>query len=157
MSIKTQIHVEAVNAANDYANKLRDQLIPQFEPLVGKKILKVGGMLLEKYADIGKGLPYTPSLHVYKNSNDYALSWNVKVCKTAPHENTHRSNYCCYHETTVYIGELNGHILEKVCPQPNYRTDYTLEEVLANREAYKAAEKAMRDAQAKLHPFGEYD
>lgn len=61
-----------------------------------------------------------------------------------------------YHEVTVYVGTLDGGVLKDITPA-NFRTDYTPEEVEANRERYKAAKKAADEAQFYLYPFGEYD
>lgn len=142
--------VKAVNAANRKAGEIYDTLAIRFAPYVGCKIEKADGGLLAK---IVKGLPefpYSNGLHVYKYASNYSLVWMVKTCEVC-------DGTACYHETGVYIGEMRDGVLLKLCNRPELRSDYTVEEVVANREAYEAAKKVADDAQGKLHPFGEYD
>jgi hypothetical protein len=142
--------VKAVNAANAKALEVYDTLAIRFAPYVGSKIEKADGGLVAK---VVKGLPefpYSNNLHVYKYASNYSLVWMVKVCEQC-------DGNAYYHEAGVYIGEMRDGVLLKLCNRPELRTDYTVSEIVANREAYEAAQKIADDAKGKLHPFGEYD
>jgi hypothetical protein len=141
--------VKAVNTANAKAGEVYDQLAAIFAPYVGCKIEKADGGLLAKVA---KALPefVGNGLHVYKYASNFSLVWMVKTCEVC-------DGTACYHEAGVYVGEMRDGVLLKLCNRPELRSDYTVEEVVANREAYEAAKKIADDVQGKLHPFGEYD
>ena len=144
--------VKAVNAANDYANKLYPQLVAIFEPLVGEQVLKADGTLLAKYQKLLPDFPSSNGLHVYKHSSDYSLAWCVKTCEQVEDHCT-----CVYHEVTVYIGSLSGKTLKEIDRPFEGKTDYTVADVQAARERYKEAKKAADEAKSALFPFGEYD
>jgi hypothetical protein len=144
--------VRAINKANAYAIELYGQLAAVFAPLVGKEIQKNGGDLLAKVAKLMPVLPNRHDLMVYYHRSNFSLGWTVKTCEMI--EGTHT---CTYHETTVYIGELDGHTLTKLCDPFTARTDYSEAEVRANRKAYEDAKKIADDLHSKLYPFGEYD
>ena len=61
-----------------------------------------------------------------------------------------------YREVSVYVGELSGDVLAKLCDRPNHRSDHSAAEVKAIREEVKLAQKALDAAKSKLYPFGEY-
>jgi len=145
--------VEAVNKANEYAAKLHTQLTGVFNDLVGKKVLKADGIVLEKYKKVMPELPNTPGLRVYARPDKarYSLAWNVNVY-------VFHDRGSSYHETTVYVGSLKDGVLTELTPfGEGYRTDYTAEEVRKLRETYKEAKKASDEAYSKLYYFGEYD
>lgn len=63
----------------------------------------------------------------------------------------------CY-ELGVYVGEIHGGFLIKLCDAPTYlRADFDAAVVLSLREAHKMAKKAAAEAETALFPFGEYD
>ena len=94
----------------------------------------------------------TPALMIYKHTSplNYSLVWMVKTS-----EQVQGQEFCVYQEVSVYIGELRDGVLTAVCPSPNLRHDYTVEEVEKKRKAVKAAQKTLDDARAKLYPFGD--
>jgi hypothetical protein len=147
---KLEARIKAVNAANAYAMELYDTLSAVFAPLVGSKIEKVDGDLLARIKSQVPALPCTPALHVYRDRSPYSLRYVVKTCEV------HQGS-AYYHEASVYVGDMRDGVLTKLCDRPDYRTDYTSAEVVANRAAYEAARKVYEDARSALHPFGEYD
>ena len=150
-SEKLELRVAAVNAAHAYANELYTKLAPIFEQFVNQKVKKADGDLLEK---IKKLLPVFPSdshVHVQRNSSVYSLSWSVRVT-TWNNGNVHKS-----HEATAYIADLSNGILTRIYNAPELRTNYSVEQVQAAREAYEVAKKAADQAQSDLFPFGEWD
>lgn len=149
---KLAAKVRAVNAANAYGLRLYEELAPIFRPLVGAQILKVDGQLLGKYAKLMPKLPCEPRIHVYRRITDYSLAWTVKTCESYPN-----GDGCFYHETTIYMGELEGQTLKKLSEPQELKTDYRAEPVEIARAKYRLAEQAYRDAQSALFPFGEYD
>jgi hypothetical protein len=159
MSDSTKIldaRIKAVNAANDYANGLFDELSPIFAKLVGQKVFKIDGEWLEKHKSILPVFAKTwndVSIHVYRASSRYSLGWTVKACA-----NIDGGCGCVYHETSVYIANIDGQNLSSMYDKPNqHKTDYTAEDVTAKRETYKRLKKLADEAQSALHPFGEYD
>jgi hypothetical protein len=144
--------VKARNNANAEANRLYEVLAAIFAPLVGQKILKVDGQLLAKYAGLLPEFPSTNTLHVYRHSSDYSLAWCAKTCEFIP------PHGCCYEEAMVYVADLSGTSLaETLCGNPEYRTDYTVEELVELRRIFKEKEKEFQTARSNLHPFGEHD
>lgn len=152
--------VSAVNRANAEANRLQPLFIDAFQPFVGKKILTHDG-LAQKPKQIVDSLlaPYnkqdgykTPS--VYRDPSNYSLRFTVKTCDS-------RGDACAYHEASFYVGDLDGYNLKNVFSEPKdriaLRTDYTVEEVRQLRKNLDDAEKAYRETQSKLSPFGRYD
>lgn len=149
MSKDLEAKVKAVNRANEYANKWYRILRPIFEPLVGTKILTVNGSLTNKVEKLMPELPC--GVHVYKCPSDYRLTWNVQTCESIPPYG------CCYHETPVTIGNLDGQILKEIVDFKDCRTDYSAAEVERLRAEYKKAKEAADEALYALFPFGEYD
>jgi hypothetical protein len=119
-----------------------------FRPLVGKQVCKANGLLAKVNALLPK-LENTPSLMIYRYSSPYSLVWVVKACEQEG------DDVCEYREVSVYIGELNGLVLEKIFDCPDLRDDYSVAEIKAAREEVKAAQKVLDEAKAKLNPFGE--
>ena len=155
LEAKLAAKVKAVNRAHAYVPELYGNLVEVFRPYVGQKIIKADGSLLAK---INSQLPVLPlmghALSVYRHRSDYSLAWTIKTCEST-------GDYgCLYYEATVYVGDLIGGVLSQLADAPlpvNYRTDYTVEEIAANREAVKVAEQAYNDAKGKLYIFGEYE
>jgi hypothetical protein len=151
--------VRAVNAANKIANELYLLLKTNFEPLLGKPILKQDGSLLAKYDHLKPAHDFMRGENagqvIYRLSSKYSLAWCVKTC-----EQIEGTCTCLYHEVVVYVGDLTGTVLAKMSnPQHDHkrRTDYTAEEIIGLREKYEAAKKVADDAQSALYPFGEHD
>jgi len=148
-----ETRIRAVNAANDFANKLHPRLIAVFGDFVNEKIEKVNGDLLQK---VQKGiellnLPNTNKLSVYRNRSNYSLSYVVKTCEVA-------DGRAHYHETVVQVGEMSNGVLTQLNMNPYvYKTDYTAAQIQVAREQYAIAKRYADDAHGKLHPFGEYD
>lgn len=67
--------VKSVNQAHKYANELRPILTELFRPLVGEKVEKADGQLLEKVKKLLPAFPCTPQLNVYKLASSYSLAW----------------------------------------------------------------------------------
>jgi len=142
--------VNAINLANTLAMEVYKQLAPIFEPLVGTQIEKVTGGLFQKIKNILPEFQYSTKVQITRHVSNYSLAWNVRVCESAGDE-------VIYYDTMVYIGELRNCVLEKITPPYTHRTDYTVEEVQAKRQALKEADKALDKARSALHPFGEND
>ena len=143
--------VKAVNRANDYANKLHPVLAAIFEPLVGKSILKAGGGILAKYEKLLPKFPSDNQMIVYRDIARYSLAWTVKVWESSGEWGTQ------YHETTVYVGNLEGAILSLISPSAAHRTDYSAEKIGELRLVYREAQKVADEARNALWPFGEFD
>jgi hypothetical protein len=152
-----EARIRGVNRANACANELAPKLAEVFEPLIGQKIEKVDGPLLLKVEKLVEPvLPsYSHELHVYRHTSPYQLAYTVKTC-----EPQDKGDYqvAHYHETTIYVGEMNNGVLVRLNPMPTtFRTDYTASGITAARDAYKQAKAKADEAHSMLYPFGEYD
>jgi hypothetical protein len=158
MSNKAEVlaaRVRIVNRAHTVANELAAVLKQRFAPLVGKKVEKAGGQILEKYKNLLPEMPNDHNLMVYKHASNYSLAWTVKASETVPVQG---HGHAYYYEVTFYVGDMQGDVLTGITKHETaFRTDWTVEEVLGNREAFKVAQKAFEEARSALYPFGEYD
>ncbi len=145
--------VQAVNASREYGNKLFPILSAIFAPFVGQKIFKIDGSLLKKHHEAVEtlNLPYDHKLQAHRHSSDYSLAWTI-TARTTDEKGHSQSN-----TITIYIGDISNGVLTKMCTEPKYRTDRTVEEVLEIREKLKIAKRAVSEAEGELYPFGEYD
>lgn len=150
--------VAARNKAHAYAREIYPILAEYFRPFVGQKILKADGTLLKKIADGLPVLPDSSHLHqVYQTTgHGYSLSWVIRACESFK-DDSRGYQSCDYYDRYCYVGDLRDGVLKAISNPPEYRTDYTEEEVLSKREAYRAAKKAFDEAQSALGDFGEYD
>lgn len=148
--------IKAVNTVNDYANTLFEPLAETFKPLIGQQVFTISGEWIEKYKS---KLPTFEkqwngvAINVYRISSRYSLGWEVRAC-------CHIAiGYgCIYEHASVYIAHIKGQVLSSMFDKPEpYKTDYTAEDIMAKRETYQRLKKLADDAQAALHPFGEYD
>lgn len=146
---RLECKVKAVNAAHECGRMLFNELVEIFTPLVGEKVEKQDGDLLSKIKLLIPDFSDGDRMYVFKNHSKYSLSWTVKACCVAA------SNICIYHDISVYIGDLENGVLTKVYPSFDARSDYTVEEVIRNREAYFKARQIANDARSLLFPFGE--
>jgi hypothetical protein len=151
--------IAATNKAHSYAQTLKPLLIAAFTPLVGQKIEKADGKLMEKfkkllpfeYLENGHQFQKDNGLSVYKVNSNYSLAWVVKACEQLP------PTSCVYYETTIYVGDIRGGILTKMFADSNQlRTDYTLEELERNVKAYKDANELMETARSACFPFTDF-
>ena len=143
---KLTAKVAAVNRANEHAAKLHTILHARFAPLVGEKILKADGSLLAKYIDL---VPKDDDdIRVFRMSSTYSLAWTVKTCE-------HMSDSCLYHQTAVYVGNLDGNRLSNLLDFEERRSDFTVDEILEKRAAYESAKRLVDEIKGGLFPFGE--
>jgi hypothetical protein len=149
--------VDAVNRAHAYAMQLWTELTEFFRPYVGTAVETKGGSLMAKIQAKFPTFPHTNELMVCRHVSSYSLAWTVRASTTYPTGDGYSS--AVYYETTIYIGDLSGQTLTKLCESyqepPNLLSDYTVEKVLANQAAAKQAKKAYETARDKCYPFGE--
>lgn len=157
---KLVARVESVNRCHAVANAIWPQLVAALEPFVGKPVETKDGPLranVQKVIDAlelpdGKYDPETNcSIQVYRHAAMYNLAWTVKSC-------VNDNGRAYYHEATLYVADLDGCSLKGFCHKHgDWRTDYTVDAVVAARKAYALAKEAASTAYSALHPFGEYD
>jgi len=145
-------NVRAVNRANEYGATLYRTLAELFRPLVGTQVLKKDGTLLAKIKALLPELPCTAALHVYKHGSECGLAWVVKTS-----EMIGDTCSCVYHESTVYVGDLQAGVLTAISTPFQGRTNYSVSEVEKARKRYEEARQAAEEARNALYPFGEYD
>lgn len=141
-------YIVATNKANQYANELYEQLAPIFTPLVGLKIEKVNGSLLEKYKTLLPQFPNTPSFRIFRHFSEYNLAWNVEVME--------KGNNSWETATDIlYLADIKNHVLTRLYEHPQLRTNYTYEEIQHKQEIYKQLKKDLQQAKQDLYPFPE--
>lgn len=147
-----EARVKAANSCREVASKLYEPLTKVFTDLIGKKICKTDGTLLEKYKKNLENvlIPNTHELSIYRHHSDYSLAWSIRACVL------NGDSGCYYDEVTLYIGDLSDQVLTGICPKPEFPV-YSVENVIAARERLKLAKKALVEAEAEVYPFGEYD
>jgi len=151
---KLEAKVAAVNKANAYAMHLYGILAEILTPLVGTKILKTDGYLTKAVEKLFPVLPNTRELMVYKLSSSgiNTLAFGVKTCEPVQNGESY-----VHHETTVYIGNLDGQTLIEIGTPFIARPNYTAQEIIERRDAYKKLQEAADDARYALRPFGVSD
>lgn len=150
---RLEARVRATNKAHEIANQLRRQFVEALRPWVGKQVMKQTGLL----AKVEKILPETPNTHivrVYRHSlSSYSLAWTVHVW-----EGYAGGDGGVYYEVTFYVGTLAGLDLKEIDErEPNYRTNFTADEIERKRADLTAAKNKVSEAQGALHPFPEHD
>ena len=153
---RLKAQVKAQNRAAERALRLYDELAAVFAPFVGKAVNKKSTGLLAKVEALLPKLENTPDLMIYKHYSTYSLVWVVKACENGSGSCRSCQQVACeYREVSVYVGELDGEVLRKLCNRPALRHDYTPEGVEAIREGVRKAQQALDEAKSKLYPFGE--
>jgi hypothetical protein len=141
--------VAAVNKAHGQANYLHVKLVELFTPLAGRKICKADGTLLSKYAGLAPNRMPCPNIEVNRQRDTSGLAWCVQAWVA-----TQRSGQVT-HRVYVYVGNMDddGTLININTEKRGLRSDYTVEEVLAKREAYKAAQQLANELNAAQSPF----
>jgi hypothetical protein len=148
---RLEAKVKAVNRANKLGLEVYQLLAPVFVDLVGTKILKADGSLLQKIENRLPTLTNDRRTRVSRSPSRYVLAWNVQT-------NEPESEFTVtYHEVTVYVGDVDGDALKAIRDYTPSRTDWTVAEVLEGRRKIKEAKEALSVAEASVYPFGEYD
>jgi hypothetical protein len=156
--------VQAINLCAMFHNIFLKTLQDNFAPHVGEKILKVDGTLLEKfkklmpkiedYKELASLKDARATLHFYRLNSDYSLGLCVRV--DVFHDDRVGGNHESF-ESTAYVGDLRGQILEKLSLPSWHKSDYSPEEIFAQfKIAEELAEKA-RQAESVMSPFSLVD
>lgn len=143
--------VEAVNLANKTANEIYPILRKVFEPFMGQNITKNDGTLLARIVKLIPELPDSRAVTVYgkHSKHSYSVSFTVKTCVS------YGEHSCTYYEIGVYICDVTNGVVTRFYDVDERKTDYTVEDILAKREAARAAKKAYEDARSACFPFDE--
>lgn len=155
--------VKAVNLCNKAAGEVFAKLRAALVPFVGKPVTKVTGGLRE---NVKAAIPTFPEyddrtsdgcrVRVTTNFSRYGFAWAVYV--SAPVGDPNGEHTTMSHETTVWVGELDGTTLKKLNDTASVgRTDYTAEEIEKQRAKVAELERQYNDEKHKLSPFGEFD
>ena len=148
---KINAKVQAVNLANKTANQLHATLVQILTPFIGQQIIKADGKLR---ANITKLLPKFPNdtkILVYQGNSEYNLYWIAKACQGIG--DTSGNHTCLYHETSVYVANITTGVLVSLHDAPNFREDYTVDEVIAAKLNVDEAQRSLDKAKAVLNQF----
>lgn len=146
--------VAARNGVNQLANFHAERFRQIITPFVGQKICLVTGDFSQKFKTALRPAHPGPYLRIrVRTSGSYSLVVEFQVCADSV-----GSSYSATENHVEYIGQLDNGVLKSVTQRVDaLRTDYTVAEIEAARQAVSAAEGALRDAQGKLCNFGTYD
>jgi hypothetical protein len=145
---KLEAKVAAVNRCHEYAAQLYAKLTQFFKEYEGQKVVKVDGCLLAKIADKLGEIEKPLGINAWRKHCSFSLTYGVSASVTS-------NGIAMYHETSFSVGQVDNQVLTKVYDRPyNLRTDYTVEEVLAKREAYKQARIQADNCLSDLRDFG---
>lgn len=148
---KLNAKVNAVNHAHKVALALYDATRKNFEGLVGKKIMKADGYLMEKYRSLIPIIKESGSRYYHK---PFKYSFNFYVETFESHDN---DGSVLYYHVDLNIGSIDNQVLTSIAPPPILKTDYFWYDILKLRENYDKAKEAADKAKEALYPFGEYD
>lgn len=155
MNNKLAAKAEAVNRAHALALTLYPTLVAIFKPLVGQKICKVDNGLMEKFARLLPELPNDNRTQVCPMRSEYLLAWYIRT--NEPYNHGGGGYTTAYYEITLNIGNLREKTLTGIRGSPEFRIDYTVEDINDKRKAFKDACKAAEEARDALWPFGAQD
>ena len=146
--------VELVNQVRNLANNVvYPRFREAFTPFMGAKIYKADGSLVAKAkatANDLMGKIETRGISIYRYPSPYSLVYVIKGSTQVGH-------IAYYHEESVYLAEIEKGVMTKWYDPPAFPCDFSVDSVLAAREALKAAKEALSKAESDLFPFGEYD
>lgn len=138
--------VDAANRCRVYANMLFPKLVQYFLPLIGKKVVKMNGDVLEKHANQIMQM-HDGTLQVVQNSS---FCWTVTATTANDKKQTH------YQHVLFYVGSVDEDgILETVNEFQPFQTNYTVEMVEKLRTEFLETRKHLDQIRTKLLPFGE--
>ncbi len=141
--------VEAKNKVNARALAITGAYLAAIAPFVGQQIYKADGDFLKKFkAALPEGVP-----------GDYFFPSRYNLVRVVRDHAEVNGSYSETQEASVYLGKCDGPILTELYqPMPeNFRTDYTVEEIVQARKALTEAKRAVSAAESALCGFGEYD
>lgn len=142
-----QAKVAARNEVNSQVRRFAPSFLLALAPFVGKKIVNADGSFSKAFKSA------MPNAGDYYGSNTYSLS---RVFKASA--NGERSG-CYYQEASVYLGEISGGVLVKLCDfnPDNFRVNYDAATIAGARMDVNAKRRALQEAERELSYFGEHD
>lgn len=152
------VEIEAENRVNQLIKDYAPAIFANAQNLVGRPVFKADGSLRKDALAI-LDIPTLPERHdmIFLSRGGPSLDFVFKTCCTAPNSQPYMSDHCSYAQTIVYIGDMVDGVLGSVDEfnAEHYKSDHTLEEVLALRAKCAEAKKAYDEARAACNPFGE--
>jgi hypothetical protein len=156
--------VRAVNLCNEVCGVVFSRLKERLTPFVGRPVVKVDGSLRENvkaalagiWEDYEKRTADGCRVTITTNFHRAGFAWAVYV--SAPLGDPNGDHTVQSAEQSVYLGDLDGVTLKKLndCDHAR-RTDYSADEIRAQRKKVEELEKVYNEEKHKLFPFGEYD
>lgn len=152
------VEIEAENKVNALIKDYAPAMFANAKALEGRPVFKADGSL-RKDAQAVLDIPTPPERHdmIFLSRGGYSLAFTFKTSAWAKNEREHMSDHCAYAQTTVYIGDMENGVLGPVkeFQEEAYKSDYTLEEVLALRAICETARRVYEEARSACNPFGE--
>jgi hypothetical protein len=149
--------IAARNKLNAAINANLPRMIATLIPLIGKKIQKTDGTILEKIKPIlpieGESVKAeNVTWHYSIQGRDFKVFFKIH---TSFNERQYERQY---DEATFYIAKLDGGILKEVCEDREpLRTDFSAQTIQRLRNEVKEARRVLHDKESELRGFGEWD
>jgi hypothetical protein len=163
-----EARIKARNRVNKRANELQPELVEIFRPYVGKKVTTQHGLVhklkpvIDKLRDRERGGEFSngKGFDLWRRyGGSYAIDYEIKCSE--PIRGSEREGGGCtvtYAEATVRVGLLEGDTLKSLSEEPpNYKSDYTEEEIREKRALADKLREEARRAETDLCPFGWFD
>jgi hypothetical protein len=150
-----KVQIQAENRVNSLINDYFPGILANAQGLVGRQVFKADGSLRKDALAILDMPKLDHPDMIYLNRSTYSLGFTFKTCCTAPSDQAHMSDHCAYSETTVYIGNVSGNLLEAVNEHEPRKTDYDFETVRELQKKAREARDAYNAARSACNPFGE--
>lgn len=147
MKTKLQAKIAGLNTVNAEANRIQAICAENFRPYVGKKVMKAGNELLEKFKSL---VPHT-NLQMWPIRSEYSLGFNIRASVNDANGHTQ------YSESAFYVGHIRNGILENITQHELRRTDYDEQTIIEQRKIVEAARETLRAAESALSPFETFD
>lgn len=137
--------VKARNQVNEAIMALSPYMRAAVEQFLGQKISKADGTLLKKVAEALPVCPNTPKLFAYYTlGNGYSLRACFRAAVTVTGGGTQ------YAEADTYLCDVTDGFATKMYPNPTYRKDFTVQEVLGLKRALAAARDTVSNIESQL-------
>jgi hypothetical protein len=152
----TVAQVCAVNKVYRYLEAVSPALCALADRYKGQKVLKADDTMTAKFsaevAFVLGAFPETRLYQVYVKASCYSVHLVAKACEHYEKPGSEHTS-CLYFEESTYFADIDGQKVAKAYAPRGKSEMFTVDGILAARERYALASKALDEAKAVLHPF----
>jgi hypothetical protein len=141
--------VALTNKVNAIFNDLLPKIQKAIEPFIGKKVINSDGRPSKVFSEVLRAFNTNENgIRIYVSAEIYGVSLSVRAWDVG--------TYPIMIERSI-ASIVNHEKIERFYTSELLRTDFTAEEIKANRQALEAAEDKVRELESSLYQFGKYD